>query len=548
VVVASVAAPLGADATTLWTGADDGGVVRWVASRDDDRRAFLHPSATAFLSGHTRRVNALAHVPSAGDDSNPSSPASPGVVMSAGEDGVACAWRVDTGACVARRALGEDGCAIRSLALLRRRRDDDDDPHRDPSAPRDPSSPRASAATPPAVVAASCVFADGRAALALIDPATLAVVAAVEVSPRGDARTSDASGPSRRTSDSASASVVDAALAVVPIARDANDPANVRWPWDGDLAAAGADGVPRRLPRPKPGASLEARRGASGRDRLPPLARGGGAAAGSTRAREAANAESAARRVGWRTSGKGYEEEEEEGEGEEEQAFWDEETFLAADGSEGSPFSREAARKNTSRRSVVGASAKRTAAFAFDGSASATVRADGLRVDVAFRETRVTADGGVIVGWRHGASLEPPAGDAFVARRGVASFLRADDDAFSFFFPPKQKQKHPTPRIPRARRTESADFESLSSELGAAILRRVASASAFVFGDADERAGEASSREGGRGSSGSAARRPEANPKAPKREPSPRGGERKTNADPERGGGPRGGFLDATAG
>jgi len=185
VVVASVAAPLGADATTLWTGADDGGVVRWVARRDDDRRAFLHPSATAFLSGHTRRVNALAHVPSAGDDSNPASPASPGVVMSAGEDGVACAWRVDTGACVARRALGEDGCAIRSLALLRRRRDDDDAPRDPSSAPRDPSSPRASAATPPAVVAASCVFADGRAALALVDPATLAVVAAVEVPPRG---------------------------------------------------------------------------------------------------------------------------------------------------------------------------------------------------------------------------------------------------------------------------------------------------------------------------------------------------------------------------
>ena len=252
-IVASVAAPLGADATTLWTGADDGGVVRWVARRDD-RRAFLHPSATAFLSGHTRRVNALAHVPSAGDDSNPASPASPGVVMSAGEDGVACAWRVDTGACVARRALGEDGCAIRSLALLRRRPVDS-------SSPRDPSSPRASAATPPAVVAASCVFADGRAALALIDPATLAVVAAVEISPRGDGRPSDASGPSQRTSeDSASASVVDAALAVVPIERDANDPANARWPWDGDLAAVGADGVPRRLPRPKPGASRRRRR------------------------------------------------------------------------------------------------------------------------------------------------------------------------------------------------------------------------------------------------------------------------------------------------
>ena len=275
VVVASVAAPLGADATTLWTGADDGGVVRWVARRDDDRRAFLHPSATAFLSGHTRRVNALAHVPSAGDDSNPASPASPGVVMSAGEDGVACAWRVDTGACVARRALGEDGCAIRSLALLRRRPVDS-------SSPRDPSSPRASAATPPAVVAASCVFADGRAALALIDPATLAVVAAVDVSPRGDGRTSDASeGPSRRTSDSASASVVDAALAVVPIARDANDPANARWPWDGDLAAVGADGVPRRLPRPKPGASLAAAaaaRSSEGRRSRPNSPRGGGGA------------------------------------------------------------------------------------------------------------------------------------------------------------------------------------------------------------------------------------------------------------------------------
>ena len=139
VVVASVAAPLGADATTLWTGADDGGVVRWVARRDD-RRAFLHPSATAFLSGHTRRVNALAHVPSAGDDSKPASPASPGVVMSAGEDGVACAWRVDTGACVARRALGEDGCAIRSLALLRRRPVDSSSP-RDPSSPAPPRRP-----------------------------------------------------------------------------------------------------------------------------------------------------------------------------------------------------------------------------------------------------------------------------------------------------------------------------------------------------------------------------------------------------------------------
>ena len=141
----------------------------------------------------------------------------------------------------------------------------------------------------------------------------------------------------------------------------------------------------------------------------------------------------------------------------------------------------------------------------------------------------MTAEGGVIVGWRHGASLEPPAGDAFDARRGVASFLRAD----AFFFPPTGPRKNAT------RRTESADFESLSSELGAAILRRVASASAFVFGDADERdPREASSREGGRGSPGSAARRPEGNPRAPKREPPPRGGEKKTRADPpERGGG-----------
>ena len=256
---------LGADATTLWTGADDGGVVRWVARRDD-RRAFLHPSATAFLSGHTRRVNALAHVPSAGDDSNPASPASPGVVMSAGEDGVACAWRVDTGACVARRALGEDGCAIRSLALLRRRPVDS-------SSPRDPSSPRASAATPPAVVAASCVFADGRAALALIDPATLAVVAAVEISPRGDGRPSDASGPSQRTQRLRLRSVVDAALAVVPIARDANDP-RTRRPWDGDLAAVArtaSRGVcPARSPA-RPAAAAAFARSSGGRRSRPNL-------------------------------------------------------------------------------------------------------------------------------------------------------------------------------------------------------------------------------------------------------------------------------------
>ena len=166
-------------------------------------------------------------------------------------------------------------------------------------------------------------------------------------------------------------------------------------------------------------------------------------------------------------------------------------------------------------------------AFASDGSASATVRADGLRVDVAFSETRVTAEGGVIVGWRHGASLEPPAGDAFDARRGVASFLRAD----AFFFPPTGPRKNAT------RRTESADFESLSSELGAAILRRVASASAFVFGDADESdPREASSREGGRGSPFG----------TPKREPTPRGGEKKNTRRPRTRGGPRGGSSGTT--
>ena len=90
------------DDAWLWTGADDGGIVRWRARGDalarDDAGAWR---ALAFLSGHTRRVNALEHVPPSPSDAR-------ALVISAGDDGVACAWDVADGACVARRALGSE--------------------------------------------------------------------------------------------------------------------------------------------------------------------------------------------------------------------------------------------------------------------------------------------------------------------------------------------------------------------------------------------------------------------------------------------------------
>ena len=100
----------------LWTGGEDGGIVQWRvpgpsrseeagADASDDR----DPTPVAFLSGHTDRVSALCAV---GD-----------VVVSAGDDGVVCAWSIAKGAsrCVARRAMGgEDAESPRSARCARR--------------------------------------------------------------------------------------------------------------------------------------------------------------------------------------------------------------------------------------------------------------------------------------------------------------------------------------------------------------------------------------------------------------------------------------------
>ena len=140
------------DDAWLWTGADDGGIVRWRARGDalarDDAGAWR---ALAFLSGHTRRVNALEHVPPSPSDAR-------ALVISAGDDGVACAWDVADGACVARRALGEEGCAVTALARVTRA---DGEP----------------------LVAAAVSSRDHAVAVKLVHPRTLAVLAVLDAPP-----------------------------------------------------------------------------------------------------------------------------------------------------------------------------------------------------------------------------------------------------------------------------------------------------------------------------------------------------------------------------
>ena len=159
-VVVSVASSAGEDSPqSLWTGADDGGIVRWVlssgsgraqgvgfpegtsasnASDEDEGRGGgggeSHAGATAFLSGHTKRVTALVACP--GDATYELSPA----VVSGGEDGVVCAWSADAGLCIARRALGPEGCTVSTMCLL---------PTRDPHPPEAAGAGGANAASAP---------------------------------------------------------------------------------------------------------------------------------------------------------------------------------------------------------------------------------------------------------------------------------------------------------------------------------------------------------------------------------------------------------------
>ena len=118
-VVTSATASGGANGDAqLWTGGEDGGIVQWrvpepsseeagADTSDDHDPAEAGPTPVAFLSGHTDRVSALCAV---GD-----------VVVSAGDDGVVCAWSIARGAsrCVARRAMGGEGCRVTALCEMR---------------------------------------------------------------------------------------------------------------------------------------------------------------------------------------------------------------------------------------------------------------------------------------------------------------------------------------------------------------------------------------------------------------------------------------------
>ena len=104
-VVTSAACGVDDDAQ-LWTGGEDGGIVRWSLGRTNNRAPRDDPTPVAFLSGHTDRVNALCVLRD-------------GVVVSAGDDGVVCAWSASRASpCVSRRAMGRQGCRVTALCIL----------------------------------------------------------------------------------------------------------------------------------------------------------------------------------------------------------------------------------------------------------------------------------------------------------------------------------------------------------------------------------------------------------------------------------------------
>jgi hypothetical protein len=178
------------DDAQLWTGGEDGGIVRWSLGRTNNRAPRDDPTPVAFLSGHTDRVNALCVLRD-------------GVVVSAGDDGVVCAWSASRASpCVSRRAMGRQGCRVTALCILR-------------------SSLNENATC----VAAACVDTNGAATIALLDPRTL--------------RTLNLEAPLEAPSTSLGPPV---SLACRKPKREFTSPGVSEWEWEGDLVAMDAAG------------------------------------------------------------------------------------------------------------------------------------------------------------------------------------------------------------------------------------------------------------------------------------------------------------------
>ena len=190
----------------LWTGGEDGGIVQWRvpepsseeagADASDDR----DPTPVAFLSGHTDRVSALCAV---GD-----------VVVSAGDDGVVCAWSIARGAsrCVARRAMGGEGCRVTALCEMR-------------------SSTRGGVRC----VAAACAACgpNGAPTIALLNPRTLAPVNV------------DGAATLSAPSDASHGVPISLACRKPKLATTtprSSTPGGWEWEWEGDLVARDASG------------------------------------------------------------------------------------------------------------------------------------------------------------------------------------------------------------------------------------------------------------------------------------------------------------------
>ena len=188
-VVTSAACGVDDDAQ-LWTGGEDGGIVRWSLGRTNNQVPRDDPTPVAFLSGHTDRVNALCVLRD-------------GAVVSAGDDGVVCAWSASRASpCVSRRAMGRQGCRVTALCMLR-------------------SSLNENATC----VAAACVDANGAATIALLDPRTL--------------RTLNLEAPLEAPSTSLGPPV---SLACRKPKRELTSPGVIEWEWEGDLVAMDAAG------------------------------------------------------------------------------------------------------------------------------------------------------------------------------------------------------------------------------------------------------------------------------------------------------------------
>ena len=195
----------------LWTGGEDGGIVQWrvpgpeeaeEAGSDDLDSA--GPTPVAFLSGHTDRVSALCAV---GD-----------VVVSAGDDGVVCAWSIAKGAsrCVARRAMGGEGCRVTALCEMR-------------------SSTRGGVRC----VAAACAACgpNGAPTIALLNPRTLA-----PVNVDGAATLSAPSDASHGVPISLACRKPKATTTTTTPGSSTPGGWEWEWEWEGDLVARDASG------------------------------------------------------------------------------------------------------------------------------------------------------------------------------------------------------------------------------------------------------------------------------------------------------------------